>query len=119
MKNQLGVSEVNAVMQERGITRKSAIRWLTKHTAKSASKLKATANLATAAVAPAQDVKMAAANDKPEVAPKASKPAICADLVTRAPFGGTGISARTLPNRQSQARTRPHKMTRRKSYKPL
>jgi hypothetical protein len=34
MKNQFGVSEVNAVMSERGITRKSAVRFLSRQPAR-------------------------------------------------------------------------------------
>ncbi len=55
MKNQFGVSEVNEVMRSRGITRKSAVRFLSRDRKTGGTK---------AAVAPAKDVKMAAANDK-------------------------------------------------------
>lgn len=55
MKNQFGVSEVNEVMKSRGITRKSAVRFLSRDRKTGGTK---------AAVAPAKDVKMAAANDK-------------------------------------------------------
>jgi hypothetical protein len=58
LKNQFGVSEVNEVMKSRGITRKSAVRFLRRqHTIPTIS-----SNLASAAVV--KDVKMAQANDK-------------------------------------------------------
>jgi hypothetical protein len=53
MKNQFGVSEVNEVMKSRGITRKSAVRFLHRDAKTGGRK---------AAVASALDVKMAAAN---------------------------------------------------------
>jgi hypothetical protein len=59
MKNQFGVSKVNEVMRSRGITRKSAVRFLSRDRKTGGTK---------AAVAPAKDVKIAAANDKPEAA---------------------------------------------------
>jgi hypothetical protein len=56
MKNQFGVSEVNAVMSERGITRKSAVRFLSRQPARKIA-------FSTAAVAPAKNFKRAAAHD--------------------------------------------------------
>jgi hypothetical protein len=52
MKSQFTNEEVNEVMEQRGCTRKAALRWLNRNKKK--------------AVAPAKDAKKAAANDKPE-----------------------------------------------------
>jgi len=59
MKSQFTNDQITDVMKSRGITRKSAVRFLSRDRKTGGTK---------AAVAPALDVKMAAANDKPEAA---------------------------------------------------
>lgn len=57
MKSQFEESLIKETMKSRGITRKSAVRFLNRQ-------MTVTSNLAVAAVAPAKDVKMAQTNDK-------------------------------------------------------
>jgi hypothetical protein len=61
MKSQFTNEQIVAVMEERGINRKSALKFLNRN-----SKDLVNVSGRKAAVAAAQDVKMAAANDRPE-----------------------------------------------------
>jgi hypothetical protein len=57
--------QINEVMKSRGINRKSALKFLNREHALPSRRPRA----GMAVVAPAKDVKLAAANDKPEAAP--------------------------------------------------
>jgi hypothetical protein len=63
-KSKFTAEQINSVMESRGINRKSALKFLNREHAFSSRRPRADM----AAVAPAKDVKLAAANDKPEPA---------------------------------------------------
>ena len=73
MKTQFTQEQVNEVMEKRGCTRKTALRWLNRN-AKDKKKGKA---------APARDFKSAAANDKSDAKPEVKLPAKNASLVAK------------------------------------